>query len=394
MLRTAVLMSCVFSITTGEFVVAGILPEVAGSLGVPIGTAGLIVTAYALGMIVGGPILTAVTAGIDRKRLMVALLVVAAIGNVLSALAPGFVPLLGARVATALVTSTFFAQAIVVAVRSAPPERSATTVARLAFGMNLAMIVGAPVGTAIGSHWGWRAAFLTVGLACLLCLVLVAVLITAPPEESRRSAVAELRVIRRRPVLMALSLTALGNIGVLMVFTYIAPLLTTVAGQPNTRLPMLLVGYGAAATLGNLLGGTLYDRNPHTSQPVLLLLLALALAAAWLTATSPLWATASIMLIGGLSFAIIPGMQARVMSAATEAPTLSMAVNASAYQLAAASAGLLGGFIADSTPGLRTLYLIASVLTIGGLFLSLTSNQTELGSRPTPAPNAVGDSVR
>ncbi|MEC3957868.1 MFS transporter [Nocardia sp. CDC153] len=387
-------MSCVFSITTGEFVVAGILPQVAGSLGIPIGTAGLIVTAYALGMIVGGPILTAVTAGIDRKRLMLVLLAVAVIGNMLSALAPGFGLLLGARVATALVTSTFFAQAIVVAVRSAPPERSATTVARLAFGMNLAMIVGAPVGTAIGGHWGWRAAFLTVALACLLCLALVTILITTPPEESRPSAVAELRVIRRRPVLMALSLTALGNIGVLMIFTYIAPLLTTVAGQPITRLPMLLVAYGAAATLGNLLGGTLYDRNPRTSQPILLALLAIALAGAWLTATSPLWATASILLIGGLGFAIIPGMQARVMAAAAEAPTLSMAVNASAYQLAAAAAGLLGGFLADSSAGPRTLYLTASALTICALFLSRATNESTSRSQPRPAPDTVDDGVR
>ncbi|MFI5780641.1 MFS transporter [Nocardia sp. NPDC051570] len=366
-------MSCIFSITTGEFVVAGILPEVAGSLGVPLGTAGLVVTAYAVGMIVGGPILTAMTAGIDRKRLMLTLLAIAAIGNVLSGLAPGLVPLLGARVATALVTSTFFAQAIVVAVHSAPPGRSATTVARLAFGMNLAMIVGAPIGTAIGGQWGWRAAFLTVGLACLVCLVLVAGLITSPPEEPRRSAVAELRVIRRRPVLVALAITAIGNVGVLMVFSYIAPLLTDIAGHPSARLPILLVGYGIGATVGNLVGGALYDRNPRTSQSVLLGLLAVALAGGWLTARSPLPAALAAVVIGGLGFAIIPGMQARVISAASEAPTLSMAVNASAYQVAAACAGLLGGFITDSGAGLRLIYLAASALTSFGLLLSLTS---------------------
>ncbi|GAB2530403.1 MFS transporter [Nocardia heshunensis] len=366
-------MACVFSITTGEFVVAGILPEVAGSLGVPVGTAGLVVTAYAVGMIVGGPILTAVTAGIDRKRLMLALLAVAVIGNVLSGFASGFVPLLGARVVTALVTSTFFAQAIVVAVRSAPPGRAGTTVARLAFGMNLAMIVGAPVGTAIGHQWGWRAAFLAVGLACLVCLALVAGLITSPPEESRGSAMAELRVIRRRPVLLALAATAIGNIGVLMVFTYIAPLLTTLAGHPSTRLPILLVGYGIGATVGNLIGGALYDRNPRTSQPALLGLLVLVLAASWPAARSPLPAAVAIVVIGGLGFAIIPGMQARVMSAASEAPTLSMAVNASAYQVAAACAGLLGGFVTDSSAGLPLLYLAAAALTTCGLLLSLTT---------------------
>src|SRR5690242_9980499 len=161
MLRLGILIFCVFSVTTGEFVVAGILPEVAADLGVTVGAAGLLVTAYAVGMIVGGPLLTAVTAGIDRKRLMVALLAVAVVGNAVSALAPDFRLLLAARLLTALVTSTFFAQAVVIAVQSAAPERAGTMVARLAFGMNLAMILGAPIGTRIGSQWGWRATFAT-----------------------------------------------------------------------------------------------------------------------------------------------------------------------------------------------------------------------------------------
>lgn len=137
MARLVVLMFCVVSITTGEFVVAGILPEVASDLGVTVGTAGLLVTAYAVGMIVGGPVLTALTAAVDRHRLMLVLLTVAVVGNLASALAPTFSVLLAARVLTALVTSTFFAQAIVVAVRSGPPARAASTVAKLAFGMNL-----------------------------------------------------------------------------------------------------------------------------------------------------------------------------------------------------------------------------------------------------------------
>lgn len=241
MVPLVVLMFCVFSITTGEFVVAGILPEVAGDLQVSVGTAGLLVTAYAVGMIIGGPVLTAVTAGVDRKRLMVSLLAVAVLGNAISAVAPSFAVLLAARVLAALVTSTFFAQAIVVAVSSAPPERSATMVAWLAFGMNLAMVLGAPIGTVIGGSWGWRATFAAITLACLLGLVLVWLLLPSSRGERRPTALAELRVLRRRPVLLALSVTAVGNVGVLMVFSYLAPLLTDVAGHPGSRLPMLLL---------------------------------------------------------------------------------------------------------------------------------------------------------
>ncbi|UKD52660.1 MFS transporter [Amycolatopsis sp. FU40] len=371
MLRLAILMFCVFSITTGEFVVAGILPEVAADLQVTVGTAGLLVTAYAVGMIIGGPLLTALTAGVDRKRLLLVLLAVAVAGNAVSATAPYFSLLLAARVVTALVTSTFFAQAIVIAVTSAPPERAGTMVARLAFGMNAAMILGAPIGTQIGRQWGWRATFAVIAVACLIGLGLVFWQLASPSEENRTSAVSELRMLRRRPVLMALAITAIGNVGVLMVFSYLAPLLTGLGGHPAARLPILLLAYGLGATIGNLVGGTLYDRNPRLFQPLLLSLLAAILVGSWFVATSETFTAVAVVAIGLLGFAIIPGMQARVMATAAEAPTLAMAVNASGYQVAAACAGLFGGLIADSTAGPRPIYLVAAGLTICGLVLTV-----------------------
>lgn len=366
-------MLCVFSITTGEFVVAGILPRVAADLDVTVGTAGLLVTAYAVGMIIGGPVLTAVTAASGRKRLMQILLVGAVVGNGVSALAPEFSLLLTARVLTALVTSTFFAQAIVVAVSSESPERAGSAAARLVFGMNLAMIIGTPIGAVIGGQWGWRATFWAIAIACLVGLVLVSLLVDAPPEESRTSAVTELRVLRRGPVLSALAVTAVGNVGVLMVYSYLAPLLTGLAGHPIDRLPALLLGYGVGATIGNFIGGALYDRNPHLFQPLLLGLLTAALVATWFVAYMPLPTVVAVVVIGALGFAIIPGMQARVMHTAAEAPTLSMAVNASGYQVAAACAGLLGGLITDSSAGPRPVYLVAAALTVCGLLLTLSA---------------------
>ncbi|WP_406639268.1 MFS transporter [Amycolatopsis sp. WGS_07] len=371
MLRLAILMFCVFSITTGEFVVAGILPEVAADLHVTVGTAGLLVTAYALGMIIGGPLLTALTAGIDRKRLMLVLLAVAVVGNAVSAVAPDFSLLLAARVVTALVTSTFFAQAIVIAVTSAPPERAGTMVARLAFGMNVAMILGAPIGTQIASQWGWRATFAVIAVACLIGLGLVFWQLASPREENRTSALSELRMLRRRPVLMALAITAIGNVGALMVFSYLAPLLTDLGGHPAARLPLLLLAYGIGATIGNLVGGTLYDRNPRLFQPLLLGLLAAILVGSWFVATSETFTVVAVVAIGLLGFAIIPGMQARVMATAAEAPTLAMAVNASGYQVAAACAGLFGGLIADSAAGPKPIYLVAAGLTTCGLLLTV-----------------------
>ena len=386
MLRLAILMFCVFSITTGEFVTAGILPEVAASLDITVGTAGLLVTAYAVGMIVGGPVLTALTASVDRKRLMLALLAVAVAGNAISALAPSFSLLLAARVGTALVTSTFFAQAIVVAVRSAPPERAGTSVARLALGMNLAIIAGAPLGTVIAGQSGWRATFVAIAGACLIGLVLVLFGVDAPPEDDRTSAIGELRVLRRRPVLLALATTAVGSTGALMVFSYLAPLLTDEAGHPADRLPALLLAYGLGAAVGNLVGGALYDRNPRLFQPTLLGILAVALAGTWLIATSTPATSVAVFVIGALAFAIIPGMQARVMATAAAAPTLAMAVNASGYQVAAASAGLIGGLIVDSAAGPRPIYLVAAALTVCGLLLTVRGTR-----RRTRQPHDLAD---
>jgi len=361
------LMLCVFGITTGEFVLAGILPDVAAGLDVSIPSAGLLVTAYALGMIAGGPLLTALTARYPRKPLIMALLAVAVAGNVVSALAPGYAVLFAARVVTALVTATFFANAIVIVATAAPPERQASAVAKLVLGMNLAMVLGAPLGTLIGDRWGWRATFVAIAACCALGLALIPSLVPAT-AGAPTSATAELGVFRRPPVWLAIAVTAVGNVGLLVVFTYFAPLVTEVAGYADDAVPVLLLVYGAGAAIGNLAGGRLADRAPRTSQMALLGALAAALVLLWATAENAAATAVLIFVVGALGFAVIPGMQARVLSAANEAPTLAIAVNASAYQVAAAFAGWLGG--ATLTMGPRNLYLAAAALTVAGMALS------------------------
>lgn len=382
-----VLLLCVFSITPGEFVISGILPSVAADLGVTPGAAGQLVTAYAIGMIIGGPLLTAITAGLPRKPLLLGLLAVAVIGNLASALAPGYSFLLAARLITALVTSTFFAHAIVVAVRSGPPERAASTVARLALGMSLAMIIGAPAGTVIGQAWGWRWTFGVITVGCLLGLILVALVITTP-AEARSSARSELRVLGARPVLAALVITAVGNIGALIMFVYLAPLLTDVARLPVGQVPLLLLGYGIGGTIGNLLGGRLADRFPRLAVPGLLLGLAVLLLVSWTFADRLVPTGIAVVGIGLLSFAVIPGMQARVLGAAAAAPTLAVAVNASGYQVAAALAGWFGGVIIDSGTGPRPLFLVAAGITTVGAILAL------LLRAPAPVAAQRGSSDR
>lgn len=367
-LRLIALMLCVFGITTGEFVPAGILPDIATDVGVSIPAAGLLVTAYAIGMIIGGPVLTASTARYARKPLMLALLVITVVGNLASAFAPNYPLLFAARVITALVTSTFFANGIVTAVSTAPPGKEASTVSKLVFGMNLAMVLGAPAGTFIGTTFGWRSTFVAIAIVCAIGLLMVLRLVPAV-ESAGASAVSELKVFRLPKVQLAILVTAVANAGLLMVFTYFAPLLTTLSGYSAASVAILLLVYGVGAAVGNFAGGWLSDRALMPSQIGLLTLLAVALLGTWAVSGNATLMAVMVFVLGALGFSVIPGMQTRVLNTASEAPTVAIAVNASAYQLAAAFAGWLGGVVIAG-PGLRPVYVVAAIVTAAGILLS------------------------
>ena len=387
-MKLTALLVCVFGVTTGEFVVAGILPAVAGDLGVSIPAAGLLVTAYALGMIVGGPLLTAFTAGRPRKPLVLALLAVAVTGNLLSTIAPGYGVLFAARIVTALVTSTFFANAIVIATASAPPDKKASTVAKLAFGMNLAMILGAPLGTWIGAAFGWRTTFAAITACCATGLVLVARFVPDDQPGVRTRALGEFAVFRSRELLLAIAITAVANIGVLMVFTYLAPLLTGPASFPAAAVAPMLLVYGVGATIGNLVGGRLADRALLPSQLGALALLVVLFVVLRLSPSTTLTGVL-VFALGAVGFSVIPGMQARVLTTAATAPTLAIAVNASAYQVAAAFAGWLGGRVVAG-PGLPAIYVVAAGTTVLGALLTAVALRSHASTRLTNSRKPSG----
>jgi DHA1 family inner membrane transport protein len=365
-------MLVVFGFTTGEFVIAGILPDVAAGLTVSIPSAGLLVTAYAIGMIVGGPVVTVATARVGRKPLVLGLIAVSVAGNLGSAVAPGYATLLAARFVSGLVVATFFAVAIATAVSSAADGRASSAVARLTLGLNLGIVLGAPLGTLVGQHLGWRATFATVAVISLVALPLVLRHVPDQPGSSG-SIAGELRVLAGRNLQLAIALTALGNVGVVMVFTYIAPLLTSVGGFGSGAVPWLLLVYGAGGVAGNFLGGRLADRALLPAVIGLLAALACVLALFWVLGGVPAPAAVLTFGIGVLAFAIIPGMQTRVVTTASAAPTLALAINASGFQLAAAFAGWLGGRVIDDGPGLSALPLVGAVLTVGGLAVAYVS---------------------
>jgi DHA1 family inner membrane transport protein len=379
------LMLVVFGLTTGEFVIAGILPDVATNLSVSIPAAGLLVTAYALGMIVGGPVITVLTARVARKRLIVGLVVVSIIGNLGSAVAPNYVVLLLARFIAGLVVATFFAVAIHTAVSTAPEGKQASTVAKVALGLNLGIILGAPIGTFIGHHFGWRATFVTVAAVTFVALLLVLWFVAAQPAATTGSVLGELRVFSDRKVQLAIALTAVGNVGIVTVFTYIAPLLTKISGFTEGAVPVLLLLYGAGAVVGNFLGGWLSDKALMPSLAGLLAVLAGVLVLYWFVSGTEIPSAILTFVIGMLAFAIIPGMQTRVLTSAGAAPTLAIAVNASGFQLAAAFAGLLGGWVINGGLGLRAIYLVGAALTVVGLVIALYSMRRDRQPAPSIA---------
>ncbi|MGW9597167.1 MFS transporter [Streptomyces chartreusis] len=366
-------MLVVFSFTTGEFVIAGILPDVAADLAVSIPATGLLVTAYALGMIVGGPVVTVVTARLGRKPLIVGLITVSIIGNLGSAVAPNYGVLLVSRFIAGLVVATFFAVAITIAVSMASENKQASTVAKLTLGMNLGMILGTPIGTFIGQNVNWRATFVAVVACSVVALLLVLPSVPAHPSTVTGSVLGEMRVFAHRDVQLAIALTAVGNVGIVTVFTFIAPLLTDVSGFSAGAVPVLLLVYGAGAVVGNFVGGWLSDKALMPSLAGLLAALAGILTLLWFVSGIQVLAAIFTFVLGALAFAIVPGMQTRVMATASAAPTLAVAVNASSFQAAAAFAGWLGGRVITSGQGLHSIYLVGAILTLAGLAIAVYS---------------------
>ncbi|MBN6039492.1 MFS transporter [Amycolatopsis sp. 195334CR] len=378
------LLLVVFGLTTGEFVIAGLLPDVAAGLTVPIPSAGLLVSAYALGMIVGGPVVTVLTARVARKPLITGLIVVAVLGNLGSAVAPGYALLLFSRFVAGLVVATFFAVGIAIAVSLAEPGKQASAVAKLTLGLNLGIVLGTPLGTFVGHHFGWRATFAAVALISLVALPLVLRFVPAQPAAATGSVLGELRVFASRELRWALLLTAAGNLGVVTVFVYITPLLTELSGFGTEAVPWLLLVYGAGAVAGNFLGGRLADRALLPSVAALLAALAGVLVVCWLLSAHRPAAAVLTFVLGLLAFAIIPGMQTRVVTTAGAAPTLAVAVNASGFQLASAFAGWLGGWLIEDGPGLGSLYLVGAALTVAGLGVALHSLRRDRALTPAP----------
>ena len=375
-----------FAFGTTEFVIAGVLPEVADGLGVSIPTAGYLVSGYAIGIAAGGPLLTLATARFSRKILLIGLAVVFTAGQAACALAPDFASMLLTRVAVAIAHGAYFGVAMVVAVGLVRKEQRGMAVALILAGLTVSNIIGVPAGTAIGNVWGWRSTFWAM---FVLGIVATIAMIALLPRTAGASAAApglgsEVRVLGRQQVWTSLILMLMLMIGQFVPFTYIAPLLHEVTGLDASLVPWVLLLNGIGSTLGVFIGGKLSDRRLMPSLITMLALQALVLATIYAVSPYPLPMVAAITVWGGLNFAIGTPIQTRILGWTADAPNLASSLIPSGFNVGIALAAFVGAMMLNAGFGYRSLPLLGIVSMIVATAVASLSYLAERRSGVTP----------
>jgi DHA1 family inner membrane transport protein len=362
-----------FAIGTTEFVIMGLLPEVASDLRVSIPSAGMLVSGYALGVAVGAPLLAALTAKMERKHALLLLMGLFILGNALCAIAPNYDVLMMARVVAAFCHGSFFGIGAVVAAHLVPANQRARAIALMFAGLTLANVLGVPFGTFLGQWAGWRSTFWAVTALGVIAALGVFRFVPSLPDLKAPDMRRELRVLREPQALIALGMTVLGFGGVFTVFTYIAPILQEQSHVSPHWTGAVLVLFGLGTTIGNMLGGRLADWKLMPSlMGILVVLTALLVAFAW-TMHSTVASIVTVFLWGIAAFATIAPLQSRVVHVAGDAPNLASTLNIAAFNLGNAGGAWLGGAVLAAGYSMPTVSLTGAAVTVAGLLATMAS---------------------
>ncbi|WP_086753034.1 MFS transporter, partial [Streptomyces scabiei] len=366
--------------------------EVAGDLGISIPAAGHLVSAYALGVVIGAPLLAAVTARLPRRKVLIGLMVLFVVGNALSALAPDEHWLLAARFLSGLPHGAFFGVGAVVATGLVAPERKARSVSLMFLGLTIANVAGVPAATLVGQHFGWRITFLGVSAIGLAAIASLALLLphdrAAAPTTGLRG---ELGALRSLPVWLALGTTVAGFGALFSAYSYITPMLTDSAGYAGTSVTLLLALFGVGATIGNLAGGRLADHSLRGTLfgGLVSLILVLALFPVLMSAQ---WSAAlAVLLLGVAAFATGSPLQLMVMEKAATAPSLASSANQAAFNLANAGGAWIGGLALAAGLGATAPAVVGAGLAVIGLAVAAVALTVD-NRRAAPAPAHGGRS--
>ncbi|WP_086809622.1 MFS transporter [Streptomyces reticuliscabiei] len=357
-----------FGIGTTEFVMMGLLPEVADDLNISIPTAGHLVSAYALGVVIGAPLLAAATARMSRRKVLIGLMALFVAGNALSAFAPDYDYLLAARFLSGLPHGAFFGVGAVVATTMVAPERKARSVSLMFLGLTVANVLGVPVATAMGQQLGWRATFLGVSVIGVAAIAALALLIPKTRVETPVAGLrGELAALRSLPVWLALGTTVAGFGALFSAYSYIAPMLTDSAGYADSSVTLLLALFGVGATVGNLLGGRLADHSMRRTLFGGLVSLILVLGAFPLLMSTQWSAALAVTLLGVAAFVTGSPLNLMVMEKASTAPSLASSANQAAFNLANAGGAWIGGLALAAGFGVTSPALVGAGLAVLGL---------------------------
>ncbi|MBK5395956.1 MFS transporter [Pseudomonas sp. TH39(2020)] len=362
-----------FAIGTTEFTPMGLLPVIANGVNVSIPTAGMLITAYALGVMIGAPIMTLALGRFPTKKALILLMSIFVLGNLLSVMAPGYWTLLISRLITSLNHGAFFGLGSVLAASLVSKEKQASAVATMFLGLTIANIGGVPAATWIGQQLGWRMAFaITAGLGFV---AIGALAITLPKGKANPmpNVRAELKVLTRPAVLMAMATTVMGAGAMFTLYTYVAPVLENLTGASSTFITLGLVLIGVGFTIGNAVGGRLADWSLEGSTKLFLALLSAVMLVLPLMLTNHIAAAIGLLVWGIVTFAIVPPVQIRVMQAAHDAPGLAASVNVGAFNLGNAVGAAAGGAVISGGLGYAAVPVAGAVLAAASLLLVLAS---------------------
>lgn len=359
-----------FAIGTSEFVIMGLLPEVAADLAVSIPQAGLLVTGYALGVVIGAPILAIVTAKLPRRGTLIALTALFAAGNLFCALAQNYSVLMIARVVTALSHGTFFGIGAVVAAGLVAPNRRAQAIALMFTGLTLANVLGVPVGRMIGHEFGWRMAFWTVVVIAVVAWLALVVLLPRRIPMPKGSIVREFAALGDARVLLALLTSVLSSASLFCVFTYITPTLMQVSGFSEGAVAPILLLFGVGLTIGSTLGGRLGDRRLVPSLLGILAVDAVVLTIIHFVSAVPAAMVSMLFVWGAFAFALVPLLQTLIVRHAEAAPNLASTLNQGAFNLGNAAGAWIGSLMLNSGLALTDLSWASAALALGALLLA------------------------
>ncbi|MBU0436877.1 MFS transporter [Staphylococcus succinus] len=361
-----------FAIGMSEFVIMGLLPNIARDFDVSVSQAGQLITGYALGVAIGGPILVMLTIKWNRKYLLLALMGIFILGNLAVSFSPSYGLMMTSRIVTSLAHGSFFGIGSILAASMVRPEKRASAMALMFMGLSLSNILGVPFGTLVGQNFGWPMTFIIISIIGALALIGIIVFVPMQRDTVKSSVLNELKILKEKRLWLTLAVTLFGFSSVFAYFTYISSVLTEVSHVQEHLISFLLIIFGVGVTLGNIVGGKLADKNINKALQVIFVVFILYFILLYFIQMNGFLMVAGIFFFGLIGFSMSPSLQFKSTLISKDAPTLASTLNQSAFNLGNALGAFIGGVVVTNLP-LASLSLIAPILTVIGLvFLSIS----------------------